>query len=481
MKHRIELRIRSGGPALAFQLAACLAVVVAMGTAARAENALTVGSTTVDAGSTADIPLRLSGDSDVQGFVMIFEWDSSMAKGVDVDPADDAGSALEGADLIEKRVEQGFIILAAVLDIDGQGGEKIPAGQDRLVGTAKIRCEGPTNGSRDVALKLVDGKYARVDGGPLLSNLISIGGRSIGADEGLRLHNGTLTCKGEGQPSGEVMFACGGTLDDNGLPKEIRGSRETRHKVNFYYKAPKAADKIQGFSMAVTYSCDLEAIEDSLALGNNLADTDPEFVHLEADNQPIRIDDDGCEFTMGVLIDAKSPFDGRTLPITTGLKILFSLEFLIENDADCGKCYWLKFMDGLNGNGTPPVKNLVSIEFQSRKPQSMPCSICVDGGSSQFIRGDCNLSNMGAMAVDIADAAAMVGYFFLTGANKFNAPCDDACDANDDGRLDASDIVFILNYMFVPKSPKPPAPGPTSAGTDPTNDNLGCTGGANNC
>jgi hypothetical protein len=115
------------------------------------------------------------------------------------------------------------------------------------------------------------------------------------------------------------------------------------------------------------------------------------------------------------------------------------------------------------------------------KPDLCDCQICVEGGNPEFIRGDCNFSDVGALSVDIADAAAAVGYFFFSGDAKFNAPCDDACDANDDGRLDVADVVFHLNYLAIPKSPKPPAPGPTRRGTDPTRDSLGCAGGRTEC
>lgn len=463
--------------------ALCLAWLSSGRAGLHAENSLSVGDATVKAGETAEISLELSGDSDVQGFVLVFEWDGSKAKGVEVTPNDGAGKPLAGADLIEKRLENDFIILAAVLDIDGKDGEKIPAGNGNVIGTAKISCDGPTSGTEKVALKLVDNKYARVDGGPLLSNLISIGGRSIGKGEGLRLNNGTLTCEGEEEPTptGKIMFACGGSLDSDGNPKTIHGARDSTHAVTFYYKAPGSKDKIQGLSMAVMYSCDLNVDEDSLDMdGGALEDLKPEFVNLQVDNDPVKEDKDGCEFTLGLLIDAKSPFDGRTLPTTSKFKKLFNVDFQIEDDADCGKCYWVKFMDGLNGNGTPPVKNLVSINFRSQSPQLKHCQICVDGGTDRFVRGDCNMSGGGRSAVDISDAAAMVGYFFFKGNAQFKAPCDDACDANDDGRLDASDVVYILNYMFVPKSPKPPAPGPTSSGSDPTKDSLGCDGGTNN-
>jgi hypothetical protein len=97
------------------------------GTLAVAENARTVGRATAKNGDVGEVPLKLSGNKDVQGFVMVFEWDSAKAKGVDVNPERRGpASPLAGADLVQTRVEDGFIILAAVLDIDGQDGEKIP-------------------------------------------------------------------------------------------------------------------------------------------------------------------------------------------------------------------------------------------------------------------------------------------------------------------------------------------------------------------
>lgn len=475
-------------------LCGCRAVAVALfcalglcGGFLRAENGLDVGSGRASVGEIADVPLLLSGDGDVQGFVMVFEWDTSHARGVDLVPNDGAGQPLNGADLIEKRVQDGFMIFAVVMDIDGTGGEKIPAGQDINVGTAKIRCPGPTEGTVETPIRLVDNKYARVDGGPTLSNLVSIGGRSIGKGEGLVLSNGSVICEGEDEPDDDVVFTCGGTLDGDGDPRDQKGPRGSRHQVDFYYRSPGngpgQSGKIQGFSMSVAFNCNLTLHPDSFDLtGGALEQAGAEFVHIETDNLNPTVDGDACEFTLGVLIDAVPPFDGRALPSTSRFRKLFSIDFEIEDDATCGQCLWIKFMDGLTGTGgIPPVRNLVSIDFQSRSPETINCSVCVDADSPKFIRGDCNFSNRGNLSVDIADAAAAVGYIFLTGNAKFNAPCDDACDANDDGRLDAADVVFILHYLFIPRSPRPPAPGPTSAGSDPTQDNLGCNGGRGDC
>jgi hypothetical protein len=201
-------------------------------------------------------------------------------------------------------------------------------------------------------------------------------------------------------------------------------------------------------------------------------------VHLEVDN--ISGDGDPCEFTIGVLVDAVAPYDGRTLPSTSTFKKLFSLDFMVEDDADCGECLWIRYFDELNGNGDVYVYNLASVNFFPVTPILHNCEVCVTEGRVKFVRGDCNFSFGGKRAVDISDAAAMVGHFFLQGDAAFDAPCDDACDANDDGDLNAGDIVYILNYLFVPGSPMPPPPFP-GPGPDPTEDDLDCAGGEIEC
>ena len=494
---------------------AILACAVTLyGTVSFGQNGLTVGTSTALDGDTADIALLVSADDDVQGVVLVFDWDGSLATGLDLLAADGAGMALENAELVQTRVEDDFMIFAVIMDLDGQGGEMIPTGQDTGEGveiaTARIRCDGPPTNINEIALVLADGKYAVVDGGPLLSNNITVGGRSIGADEGLSLDNGALSCQGEGpketicdnnvdddddgdtdcddsdcrnndpvcqDPGGDdIVFACGGDLGEDGNPEdEMKGAVESTPTVTFYYRSD---EDLQGLSMSVSYHCDLHAIEDSFDISGGALE-DAEFVFLEVDNLGPGSDDDNCGFTLGVLVDATAPFDGRKLPKTGSFQELFTLDFLIENDADCGDCMWVKFMDGKNGAGDVAVKNLVSVDFFSQAPDELRnCAICVEGGRSLFIRGNCNFADQGTTSVDIADPAAMVGFIFL---NQFDAPCEDACDANDDGLLDAGDIVFILNYLFVGGSPHPPAPGPRQPGTDESADSLGCAAGESEC
>ena len=83
-----------------------------------------------------------------------------------------------------------------------------------------------------------------------------------------------------------------------------------------------------------------------------------------------------------------------------------------------------------------------------------------------FLRGDVNDSG----SVDLSDVVALLNFLFL------NAPgpesCLDIIDANDDGFPDISDAVFTLRYLFV-EGDIIPAPFP-SPGIDPTADAFEC-------
>ena len=89
-------------------------------------------------------------------------------------------------------------------------------------------------------------------------------------------------------------------------------------------------------------------------------------------------------------------------------------------------------------------------------------------GAGNFVRGDENQDG----AVDITDAIAILQYLFLSGARP---ACLDSADADDNGVLELSDSIFLLDYLFL-GGPSLPSPYPVS-GPDPTADALTCGGG----
>ena len=66
--------------------------------------------------------------------------------------------------------------------------------------------------------------------------------------------------------------------------------------------------------------------------------------------------------------------------------------------------------------------------------------------------------------------AILLSALFVSGAPP--TPCNDSCDANDDGLNNIADAVNILSNLFI-EGPNPPPPFPV-CGSDPTADVLEC-------
>jgi hypothetical protein len=253
-------------------------------------------------------------------------------------------------------------------------------------------------------------------------------------------------------------------------------------------------DHVQGFSMALTYCCDIEATPSLDITGTILEALGAEYVMVQADNVD-GTDGDGCELIIGVLVDALPPFNGATIPPSDKVQRMGCVEFTVKAGAPCGgPCCPITFEDMLNGTGKVPINNLISVENQSVSVQAtaVSCEVCIVNEPC-FFRGDCNFSGDsgtdGSLAVDIADAATVVSFLFAPPLYKPEIDCLDACDCNDDGRIDLADAVCILAYLFQ-KGDFPPAPGPgyretpdgiesTGCGPDPEDsvDLLDCEGG----
>ena len=95
----------------------------------------------------------------------------------------------------------------------------------------------------------------------------------------------------------------------------------------------------------------------------------------------------------------------------------------------------------------------------------------VDGGTvylaghGGFIRGDVNSD----ARMDLSDPISLLLFLFVDGDEP---RCRDGGDADDNGKLEVTDAIYILHALFLGgRDPAPPHPG---CGVDPTDDDLPC-------
>lgn len=464
-----------------------------------------------DACGDAKVLMRNQGE--VEGYVIALCHNPADLTLMDIAVGADAANA--GVEFMAPEIFANGGTLGVVLDFNSPfTGQTIPVGAANEIAVYSYCCVTVPEASMPdlvTALTFCD----NVLGDPVKENVMVIGGISISKDEDLALENGTFTCTATGplpaedcndgidndgdtlidgdDPECQQMFACGDRVlsgDGEDLSDFNVGSNG---ELCLYLKSPEdnavghaQMDHVQGFSMAISHCCDITFQGDLDISGTILEAIGAEFISVQIDST--EDDGDGCELIVGVLVDALPPFDGATIPPMANFQLMGCLEFTSENNSDlCGTCCDVTFEDNLNGNGKVPVKNLISAENMSVGPQLMNCKICFTQ-PAHFYRGDCNFKGMGpGMMVDIADAAAVVSFLFMPGSWKFQPPCLDACDCNDDGRVDLADAICILQY-YLQGGTFPPAPGPglvmdenggvvpSGAGPDWTEDKLDCIG-----
>ncbi len=94
--------------------------------------------------------------------------------------------------------------------------------------------------------------------------------------------------------------------------------------------------------------------------------------------------------------------------------------------------------------------------------------VAARGEGGFFIRGDADSNGR----VEISDAIFSLGYLFIGGVESH---CLDAMDSNDNGALNITDPIAILSYLFL-GARAVPEPFP-DAGVDPTSDPFFCDNG----
>ena len=180
----------------------------------------------------------------------------------------------------------------------------------------------------------------------------------------------------------------------------------------------------------VSHSC-IETAGDDVWPGTGNINADPRFV------RPGRFEDNGTT----------TPFDD----------VWKSGDYHMRAESPC--------IDAGTPEGAPPT----DLDGNDR-----PCGETIDMGAYEFcgpaaalfIRGDVNVDGQ----VDISDALSYLYGFFLS-LEPF--PCQDSADADDNGAIELTDAIRILNVLFLGFG-SIPEPGFLSCGVDPTDDGLDC-------
>jgi len=421
--------------------------------------ALKIEDTTIDSDSSGDVRILLDNDgAETQGFVLSIAHNPA---DVTLEQIDLTGTvtATVGAELVVPQIFANGGTLGVVLDVNAPfDGQVIPAGLNLHLANYTYGCNAEIiepNPDLETALSFVDGQF----GAPALENLLVIGGLSVlpGTE------NGLLTCAAiPPRPASDTVFSVG--------PRDYPESGESiapcspggTTELCFFYSDP--TDNLQGLQMALTFDSDLTIVEGSYTFeGTIVQESGAEFVNQHVDNNDN--DGDGREMVLAILMDAVPPFEEQMLPSSSTPLNIGCVDVVVSPNAACDDLLLIEFTNNVNGAGSVPIRNIAVIDYMSETGIGF-----VDGGcqivpETLFRRGDCNLDEM----VDLSDAATVLGQQF----NGLPVGCDDACDANDDGKINLADSVYLLNYLFL-FGPTTPAPGPEERGGDPTEDNLGC-------
>ena len=454
------------------------------------------GNPTADSNGCGNASVMLLNPGPVEGYVVALCHDPAVLTVEDIQVGDAATGV--GAEFTSVDILSNGGTIGVVLDFAQPfEGQTITPGDSNEIAVYRYCCnQPPSPGQPALATQL---EFCDTTlGDPFKENVTVVGGHSIGQAEGLLLQNGTFECPpGGGEPPSED---CNNGTDDDGdrlidaADPDCAGQRlrcttskaPLGGQTNVDLLLLTFPDQVQGFSVAIDHCCELTGAEALDISGTIIEALGAEFISVQEDGDPG--DGDGCETIVGVLVDALPPFDGATIPPLPNFQKVGTLWYDITDDpAACDAICEINFTDGINGRGTVPVKNLISVDNDSRSVLLENCEVQFSGPEF-FYRGDCNFSVMGSMSVDISDAAATVSFLFLSGNLQYHPPCLDACDCNDDGRVDLADTICILQF-YLQGGQFPPNPGPglelltgggireTRPGPDPTEDTLECNAG----
>ncbi len=217
---------------------------------------------------------------------------------------------------------------------------------------------------------------------------------------------------------------------------------------------------LEGFSFGTTYPLKYARMAEINLKGTITEQVGAEFTEFDIHNEG---DGDHGWATCVVILDHDPPFQGQTIPPGVKQPIANLVYDLLPPGDTVPRSIGVPFMDGL---GKPPVAVAFTVDGTAITPETHNGIIQIKMPPPEFIRGDANDNG----EVNISDPIYLLEFLFAGGSPP---PCEDAADANDDGKLDLADAVAALTYLFGGGTIPPPSP-PGPPGPDPTLDPLGC-------
>ncbi len=332
-----------------------------------------------------------------------------------------------GAEFVDVDIAPNGVVVEVVFDSEAPfDGQALLPGSGWTLALIRMQCLSPPLAPDPPVLHAVT-PVNGVVGNPAAVNRVSIGGIEISPS----LEGGVVSCLPV--PFAPMSFLLG-TLDDEGNVGPVSAAPGDTVPLTIFYTDPVGG--IQGVQIAICADCDLNFVFRSFsAIG--MALDEAEFLLATYDNNPS--DGDGCEMTIGALLDAIPPFDGATLPITTDPIPLGQVEISISPSATPFACLEVQFCDFIDGGGGAPIENVAVIDnesvFNFAKIDGL---ICLDQ-ATLFRRGDVNTDG----DIDLADP--IVALIALTSGQL---PCFAAADIDGDGLHLISDPILLLEYLF---------------------------------
>ncbi len=319
-----------------------------------------------------------------------------------------------------------------ILDSSAPFDVVIPIGEDQLLATLLIDVTDDFEPSSTVRIEFVDGA-----GTPPATNTV---------------HSASMAL------TPEVVSAQVTGLDTNQLSiqTDVVRAGEFNHPVDLVLFN---TSNVQGFSAVVQFDQNVLTCTGVSIAGTITEVTGAEFVEEIIDN-------DRGYTIVGVLLDVVPPYEAQMIPASGFALPVSRLFFDVEPSIPFDIVTPLRYIDNL---GTPPIENLLVIQNESILPEKQDGFLQIVG-EPIFVRGDTN----GSLDLRLDDV--IQSFFYVMNRCPECPPilCLVALDANDDGRVDLADGIWVASYLYLSGPPPlPPFPNP---GPDPTPDGLSCDG-----